>query len=213
MGKERLKDTAYAIIRQKMVICEYLPNQFLSENELSEEIGVSRTPIREAVGRLEQEGWLQVIPRRGIMVRGVGYYEIQDVFQARILLEPYILRSSFAEIDLDRVKILREELLAAHAAGNLEQIFALDGAFHQFIYGYCTNRYMNVLLDTLADQNTRIRILSGRRQPQQEIPTSEHLEIMDKILSGDGEGAVTALRIHLTNSRKRAVDHFLASGA
>ena len=73
--------------------CEYAPNQLLSESLLQEELGFSRTPVREAISRLAQEGLLKVFPKRGIVVSGITVSDIRMIFEVRTLVEPYALRT------------------------------------------------------------------------------------------------------------------------
>ena len=83
MKKESLKLQAYNTIKDKIIRCEYAPNELISEEALREELGVSRTPIRDALSRLEQEGLLTILPKKGIMVSGLSLGEINGIFENR----------------------------------------------------------------------------------------------------------------------------------
>ena len=80
--------------------CEYKPNTFLNEASLIQEIDASRTPIREAPNKLEQEGFVQIIPKKGVMVTGLTLQEINQTFEARILLEPFIIANYMSALVL-----------------------------------------------------------------------------------------------------------------
>ena len=88
--KENLKEKAYAIIKNKIICCEYRPGQFLNEQELRESVGASRTPIREALNKLEQEGLLEILPKRGVLVRDITLQEVNAIFEIRCMIEPYV---------------------------------------------------------------------------------------------------------------------------
>ena len=91
MAGKYLKDKAYEMIREKIVNCELAPGSVLNESELIEEIGASRTPIREALNKLEQENLVTIIPKKCIIVRGITIDDIAEVFDARAVIEPQVL--------------------------------------------------------------------------------------------------------------------------
>ena len=91
MPKINLKTQAYNTIRQKIVTCEYAPGTFLNEELLTSELGLSRTPIRDALSRLEQEGLIEIKPKKGILVMPLSINTISMIFEVRQLYEPYIL--------------------------------------------------------------------------------------------------------------------------
>ena len=93
MPKTNLKTLAYNKIRQKIVTCEYAPGTFLNEEILTEALGLSRTPIRDALGRLEQEGLIEIRPKRGIIVKSLTVSDINMIFEVRNMYEPYILKN------------------------------------------------------------------------------------------------------------------------
>ena len=82
-----MQNQAYQFIRKKIERCEYAPNDMLSESLLREELGFSRTPVREAIGRLAQEGLVRVYPKRGIMVSAISIGDIHQIFEVRALVE------------------------------------------------------------------------------------------------------------------------------
>ena len=91
MSKVSLKQQAYTTIKNKILTCEYMPNSFLNEDLLCEELQVSRTPVRDALGRLEQENLIKIVPKKGFFVTPLSIGEINMAFEARLLIEPYII--------------------------------------------------------------------------------------------------------------------------
>ena len=88
-----LKQYAYEFIKKKILTCEYEPGRHLNEQQLCEAMGnISRTPVRDAVSRLEQEGLLNILPKKGILVSELRISDINRIFEVRMLLEPYVLR-------------------------------------------------------------------------------------------------------------------------
>ena len=87
-----LKDTVYDQIKTKIIECEYPPDSILTEARLMEDTGVSRTPIREAINRLAHENLVMVIPKKGILVKGITIRDIIQVFETREIIEPELMR-------------------------------------------------------------------------------------------------------------------------
>jgi len=210
MDKSNLKDLAYRTIKSRIVECVYPPGNFLRDVDLVEELGISRTPIREAIGRLEQENFVKLIPQRGVMVQGVGYREISDIFQVRIIIEPYILRSYREQIDLQHVQALKNGFLKAKADGDEASKYRLDDELHAYFRSLCPNKYLMDLLDTIYDQNHRLRILCGKSKSRLEDSVDEHIAILDQILAGQISEAANSLERHIQNSKTSAIDLFIS---
>ena len=104
-----LKNKAYQLIKERIMTCEYGPNSFLNEADLIQEIDASRTPIREALNKLEQEGLVQIIPKKGVMVTGLTLTEINQTFEARLLLEPFIISNYMDALDDQMLQKVEEE--------------------------------------------------------------------------------------------------------
>ena len=91
--KLSLKLQAYQYLKTRILNCEYRPNEFLNEQKLCAEMGnISRTPMRDALGRLEQEGLITILPKKGLMVSGITEEDVHSMFEMRLLVEPYALR-------------------------------------------------------------------------------------------------------------------------
>ena len=140
------------------------PNDILSEMMLMEEIDASRTPIREALNMLAQEQLVQIIPKKGIMVLPLTMKEIAMTFEARLLMEPYIIENYSKYIDMDKLLELEEQTNKILSSEILERkdavIFCnIDDALHRTIADACKNKYLNMNLSQIYDQNIRIRIL------------------------------------------------------
>ena len=93
MTKKSLKSQAYNNIKEKIISCEYSPGMLLNEEILCETFNVSRTPIRDALSRLEQEGLITIWPKKGIIVSSLSISEVNNLFELRLLLEPYSIQN------------------------------------------------------------------------------------------------------------------------
>lgn len=209
-GKINLKDMAYTIIREKIVNCEYMPNQFMTETELTETIGVSRTPIREAINKLEQEGLVQVLPKRGIMIKEITVGTINDMFEVRILVEPYLVENYGK--DISEAEIKRQLEIASDNNVHLygKDSFVKDNELHQLFYSVSHNSYFEEIMQRSYALNQRIRILSGMRSEERLLETQqEHRNILESMLRKDYAQAAQYMKEHLLNSQQASIDAML----
>lgn len=201
-----MQNQAYQFIRQKIALCEYLPKQMLSESQLQEELGFSRTPVREAIGRLSQEGLLQVFPKRGIMVSGISIQDIHQIFEVRSLLEPYALRTYHAGLDLEEVQRFSKLFHAYSSEGLDVDFYSLDDEFHALLLASVKNNYLVELYDRIRTQSVRLRIMSGKFiQSRIDQTMKEHAQIADACLEQDWEGAAQAMTEHLRYSKESSL--------
>lgn len=208
-----MQHQAYRFIRQKIANCEYVPYQMLSESLLQEELGFSRTPVREAIGRLAQEGLLQVFPKRGIMVSGISISDIHQIFEVRSLLEPYALRTYYKNLNLNEVEHYSKQF---HSYMEMPQqdvdFFALDDAFHALLLSTLENDYMIDLYDRIRTQSSRLRIMSGKFIELRVMRTmEEHASIADACLAQDWEKAAQAMVMHLKYSKESSLATILTN--
>lgn len=214
-SKNNLKQIAYETIKHKIIHCEYMPNEILSEMMLMEEIDASRTPIREALNMLSQEGLIRIIPKKGIIVLPLTIKEIAMTFEARLLIEPYILEHYNAYIDMNELQNLRiqtETLLttAVNDIAHADLFCELDDKLHRTIASACRNKYLNMNLTSIYDQNVRIRILGERNiWERHRVAAKEHLELIKYIETGDIVSAVAAIRVHLIHSKEAALESLI----
>ena len=107
--KLSLKLQAYQYLKTRILNCEYRPNEFLNEQKLCAEMGnISRTPMRDALGRLEQEGLITILPKKGLMVSGITEEDVHSMFEMRLLVEPYALRTYGSSIPREQLEAFAE---------------------------------------------------------------------------------------------------------
>lgn len=213
MTKLSLKQTAYNSIKDKILKCEYMPNSFLNEDLLCEEFKVSRTPIRDALSRLEQEDLIKIIPKKGFFVAPLSIGEINLTFETRTLLETYAISNHCSNLNSDTINLLYENIKKAKEcikSNNQEELFILDDEFHRIILNQCNNHYLFDTYSRVHNQNCRLRVLSGLHDSQRLYSTiDEHLEILTFLAEGDIDSAEKAMRIHLSNAKSSSFQAFL----
>lgn len=213
-SKLNRKQFAYQTIKNKILQCEYQPNSFLKEELLCEELGVSRTPVRDALSRLEQEHLIQILPKKGFLVAPLSIQEINMVYEGRILLEPYILSTYCKELSqemLDQMYHLQESYYQ-DIISHTSDIHLLDNAFHNAFISRCPNRYFIQTLHDIDNQNCRLRILSGQVSDKRLFASyNEHNVVLEHLAQGNLSEAREALETHLLNSKEAAFRTFLNS--
>lgn len=215
MSKVSLKQQAYTTIKNKILTCEYLPNSFLNEDLLCEELQVSRTPVRDALGRLEQENLIKIVPKKGFFVTPLSVGEINMAFEARLLIEPYIILNYCNHLTsevLDKLYINVKKSREYISSNNHNEVFKLDDEFHKEILNQCNNHYLLQTLNTVHNQNSRLRIISGRYGDNRLNETiDEHAKILDCLAKRDVAGAAKAMEHHLLTAKNSAFDAFIGN--
>jgi DNA-binding GntR family transcriptional regulator len=204
-----LKNTAYQILREKLINCEYLPGSLINEAQISEELGFSRTPIRESIGRLEQDGFIQVLPKKGIFVKDISLTDVTQIFQARIEIEPVALRLAGPYLPMDEVMRFHEAFSGEEH--DVKVGFRLDTAMHLFIIGYCGNRYIIDMMRKIFDENTRVVLATGQNETKIHDARKEHLGVLNCLIKKDWEAAAKAMGTHIESCRRAALDYFYSS--
>ena len=201
-----LKNHTYCILKERLVNCIYPPGTLLNEAQLAADLGASRTPVREAISRLEMEGFVKIMPKKGIYVTDISLNDVLQIFQTRIEIEPIAVRLAAPHLP-------REELLAfcgkfKGEAPDIQNGFRLDTAMHLFIIEHCGNRYIIDMMHRIFDENTRVIISSKQNQVQIHDARLEHLDILNSLLDKDTERAIALMQNHIENCRKAALDYF-----
>jgi DNA-binding GntR family transcriptional regulator len=201
-----LKERAYATLKQQVITGHYAPGRFLSERGLSQQLGMSKTPIRAALERLEAEGYVAVSARQGIVVREPALREVAEQFELRLALEGYVLRRLAGSISTAQVSRVHENLDAQKAAArrsDLEHAVALDTEFHLLFPELLGNREILRVLGGLREKITWVIWLVTKSDLGRLRPSwAEHEGIAEAVIGGQGELAARRLEAHLEYGRR-----------
>lgn len=203
-----LRDLVFNTLRQAILTGELKPGERLMEIHLADKLGVSRTPIREAIRKLELEGLVTMIPRRGAEVAQITEKSMSDVLEVRRTLDALC-----AELACDRIS---EEGLAAlkDACGQFEQCVAgrdaqriaqADVALHDIILQATGNQRLIQMVNNLAEQMYRYRFEYIKDSSQHERLVEEHKIIYQSILNKDKDTAAAAARTHINNQKQAII--------
>ncbi len=203
MITESLKLKAYNIIKKNIVECIYTPGSMINEEQLKAELLISRTPIRDALSRIEQEGLIQIKPKKGILITPITIDEINKIFEVRLLLEPYAIQKYGNSLNTNTLL----EYLSYYRGEKSDQltkekVIELDDSFHELIISCIPNNYLTNFYDVITSQNKRLRVLSGSEYTNRiEKGQNEHVKIIEALLKEDYDGATKALVEHLQESK------------
>ncbi len=198
-----LQQQAYERIKAKIIACEYAPGTLLNTLDLQARFGFSRTPIREALGRLEQEHLIRVIPKKGFIVCAFSLDTITHVFETRLVLEPYLVATYGDRVDAAALRNLRA-VFSEELTLDKERFFAKDMELHALIRAACPNVYLTQPLDRISDQTRRLRKISEQQHDRIRESCAEHHALIDAMLTKNFELAAELMRRHLQASRQVA---------
>lgn len=193
-------DRVYQHVKEGVLARDYEGGTLLTEGELAEAVGVSRTPVREALLRLEVEGLIKLYPKKGALVLPVSAQEIADVVETRLLVEEHAARKAVPAAPhlIERLTELLERQKAQAAAGDFAGAAVTDRCFHAEIVRSGGNEILSRLYDQLRDRQLRMGVAVMHAHPDRITKTlAEHEQILDALRSGDAEVVVGLIHGHV----------------
>lgn len=200
-GTGSAADRVYAFVKQAVLERRYEGGTLLTEGDLADAVGVSRTPVREALLRLEVEGLIRLYPKKGALVLPVSAQEIGDVVETRLLVEQHAARKAVpARPELiARLEELLDQQRAQAAAGDLAALAISDRCFHAEIVRSAGNQILDRLYDQLRDRQLRMGAAVMHAHPDRIAKNiSEHAEILAALRAGDADAAADAVHQHVS---------------
>jgi len=185
------------------------------ENQLAREIGVSRTPIREALRSLEQDGYVKIIPQKGAFVSEISLEDLKEIYDIRKLLEPFAALSAVNRIPEEEIdemergwKALKKAALAGEV--DLTRVSEMDLLLHLTITKYATNKRIGAIISTYHAQIKRFQKLSAQSLSNIHETIGQHIEILEKLRDRDARGLSSLLYEHIAKSESNIMkDYFL----
>jgi DNA-binding GntR family transcriptional regulator len=195
-----LVERAYAAIRRRILDNVYPPGMQALEQTLASELGISRTPVREALIRLQQEGLVEVIPRHGMRVLPVSPADMKDIYEMLTALEAMaaelVVRRQPSDEELRPLVEATRDMGKALKAEDLDAWARADERFHRHLIDLTGNRLLIEAVQNCWDRAHRARMVTLRMRPKPAHSTQEHMEVVDMIRKGDARGAFEAHRRH-----------------
>ena len=194
-----LSDQAFYAIRELIVTLELAPGAVVNERELTERLGIGRTPVREALRRLAQEKLVEVYPRRGIFVTAIDVRDLARLCEVRAVLEPEAARLAAeraTQLDLDGLSELLNELSTPQGRDD-KALIALDQRIHRTIYRCTHNHFLEATLEEYYALALRIWMLALEETGELQAAVLEHRALLEAVAFGKGEVAAQIMRDHV----------------
>ncbi|MGN0412795.1 MAG: GntR family transcriptional regulator [Lachnospiraceae bacterium] len=209
--KYSLRGRVFHKIRDDILSGKYKEHEELKEVAIGEELGVSRTPVREAFRQLELEGLIQIIPNKGAYVTGITVNDVKDIYMIRSRLEGLCARWATEKITDEQMEEMEENVYLAefHAQkGHMDQMAELDNRFHEIMYEACDSKMLEHLLKDYHNYVLRVRrkTLSTNRGTES---NNEHRMIMEAIKAKDADKAEELAHAHMINAFENMVKNGL----
>ncbi|WP_418025293.1 GntR family transcriptional regulator (plasmid) [Paracoccus sp. TD-10] len=207
-------DFAYETIKSRILDGVLAPGVDVSEESLQRELALSRTPIREACQRLGKEGFIHIYPSKGMIVADITTDLIRDIYQMRLLNEPFIVvqacRLNKSRDWLEEIgEQLRNPPRGLSEAELRDWYIALDRRLHDGFLQNCRNRFLQSTMQTVLDHNHRIRMKVSRPYSNEDRSITEHLAIIDAFMARDETRLEQEAKAHIEASRAITFAYFM----
>ncbi len=203
---ENLTQQAYRHIRDEIILGKLDGRQHLTENYFAERFGISKSPVREALNRLESEGLITIVPRRGAFVAELSAHDIEEIFELREALEPMVIRDAVLND-----KVLSHMRAAVMSAGQFREqndkanYIRADASFHTTLVDASSNSRLKKILENMRNQMLIVR--SRTFELSSHTSVKQHQGILDAIEARNREHAANLMAEHIRTVRARLVSH------
>lgn len=207
--KYSLRGRVFNRIREDILNGKYREHEELKEVAIGEELGVSRTPVREAFRQLELEGLIQIIPNKGAYVTGITTKDVRDIYMIRSYLEGLCARWATQEISNEKMEEMEESIFLSefHASkGHYEQMAEMDNRFHEILYESCNSKMLEHLLKDFHQYVLRVRKRTLSNSKRGNESNLEHRRIMEAIKEKDADRAEQLANQHMINAYESMVE-------
>lgn len=209
-------EVAYAELRHRIIQCELEPGERITESQLAAETGIGKTPVREALTRLIQEGLVRSIPGHGYEVTPITLRDVQDLFNFRIIIEPAAAQLAAGHVSATDLRRLDDLCMARFSTRDKEsesEYLQANYLFHTTIADASGNHRLADAIRRALEESERLFHLSSVLQQSSDDVAHEHTELIDALIIGDGETARKLTLAHITASQRRVFDALLTSSS
>ena len=195
-------ETTYERLCEEIRSGKLPPGSRLRETEIAERLAISRTPVREAIRRLEADGLVDHLPRSGAVVRKLEYPELMELYEMRTVLEGTAARlaaRAASPVELEELVAINDEMRAA--AGRPEVVIGLNRQFHKLLLDAARNRFLLRAMATVENTLLILGSSSMAKPDRAREAVDEHREVLDALLARDGAAAEAAMRRHMERAQ------------
>jgi GntR family transcriptional regulator, rspAB operon transcriptional repressor len=204
-----LQERLFEDIKRRIITCELLPGAEVSESSVSVHYGLSKAPVRSALSRLKEAGWLQSLPRRSHVVTPLNIGDVNEIYDARALIEPETARLAAGNVSRSYLLALDGACAKAYDLGDADakrEFLLANAAFHVGIAKACGNERLCNILAQLHEESLRVLYLSVSAAQRSETWKTGHHSMIGMLLNGDGEGAAKETLEGIERSRSAVLD-------
>lgn len=205
-----LREVVFDVLRNAITTGNLQPGERLMENQLAEQLRVSRTPVREAIRKLEQEGLVVMVPRRGTYVADISIRDINEVFEIRTALEVLaagLAAERISEEDLERLERLLVEIGELIDQGDTERLVEADCRFHDILYNATHNKTLANIISNLREKFTLFRAISYAYPGRAKRSLEEHRRLVESLGQRNPLQAQQVARKHMEKAEQTLLQH------
>lgn len=203
-----LREMVYDELKMEILTGAIIPGTRMMEVELADEMGVSRTPIREAIRKLEKEGLVTIEPRKGAYASMISTEDMVEILEVRQDLEglaAYFAASRMKPAQMDDLKEISTKYNEAVKGGSMEEMIKYDTRFHRIIVESCHNKILVQMIEQLQELVLRFRYIYYDNFRRAENMFEEHEEILQAIVKGDSDEARSAADVHIDRLKELVI--------
>jgi DNA-binding GntR family transcriptional regulator len=195
-----LREQVYDKIKLRIITFRYRPGEYLNESQISKALRLGRTPVHQALSQLKLEGLVEILPRKGVIVKPISLDEAQDIIQARLVNEALCARLAAQRATQENIaelaRIIERSGVAA-SAGDIERLMFLDRDFHHVLGRASRNTVLAQILGQLHNRLLRFWFVSLTDRKHHIAVLEEHKRVLDAVRARDADAAETAIREHI----------------
>ncbi len=209
-----IRDIVYDLLRKAILEGDIKPGEHIVENEYAEMLNTSRTPIREALRRLETEGFVEYVPRKGVIVKGFSLKDIIEIYEIRKSLESLAMRHAVRNItDNDIVTLERivETMEKAHSTGNIEELVSICQKFHDTLLMISSMPRLKTMINTLQEYLEAFKRATLGKESRRKNAIAEHREIFLAVAQRDAVKAEEQIIRHIEASKRSFLENYKIS--
>lgn len=215
-GYQPLRDMVFDVLMNAIMQGQLSPGERLLEVQLADEMGVSRTPVREAIRRLELEGFVVMVPRKGAYVAGLSIDDVESVYEIRTALETLAVRLAAQRMeaaDYEQLDELAGKMQQTWQEGDVDNWVNLDARFHELLYTFSRNERLISMMSNIMEQLSRYRIISLANVEVRQNSLNEHQTLIEALKRRDSDAAADAAAHHIENTKQSLVNMLKAKFA
>lgn len=209
-----VRDAAFERLRSGIINGYFKPGERLVESQIAEEMGISRTPIREAIRRLETERLVVNLPRKGVMVAPLDESQVKEIFNIRGALEGLAVKLAIDNLNYKTVKMMEnilEEMQRAIEADDHNKVVECNTQFHDCIIEAAKSPKLSEMLQNIHDQIQRFRHTSLSAEGRPQIALTEHINILNYVKEKNANNAEKMMEKHIENAGKSLLEKITES--